>query len=162
MSDLVYTRSPTSNIAKHDRQRSQRWGASSRRPGSGARSVCRLCKVIQWVMTEEQATADSGFSRYVGHSEGALVCIFLLPCLFLCCLSSRNRLSAYFFRDVLLFSCFFGLLTDRGDCLDKVGNVKRHWELRMETNWEGSGDCWQPHDLCSPDVSLPSDQIHFC
>lgn len=118
------------SIAKHDRQRSQRWRASSRGPGYGARSICRLCKVIQRVMTEEQATADSGFSRYVGHSEGALVCIFLLPCLFLCCLSSHNRLSAYFFRDILLFSCFFGLLTDKGDCLDKVGNVKRHWELR--------------------------------
>lgn len=79
------------NIAKHGRQRSQRWGASSRRPGCGARSVYRLCKIIQRVMTEEQATADSGFSRYVGHSEGALICIFLLPCLFLCCLSSHNR-----------------------------------------------------------------------
>lgn len=99
------------------RQRRQRCGASSRRPGCGARSICRLCKVIQRVMTEEQATADSGFSRYVGHSEGALVCIFLLPCLFLCCLSSHNRLSAHFFRDVLLFSCFFGLLTGRGGLL---------------------------------------------
>lgn len=150
------------NIAKHDRQRSQRWGASSRGSGRSARSVCRLCKVIQRVMTEEQATADSGFSRYVGRSEGALVCIFLLPRLFLCCLSSHNRLSAYFFRDILLFSCFFGLLRDRGDCLDKVGNINGHWELRMETDWEGSCVCWQPHDLYSPDISLPSNQILFC
>lgn len=150
------------NIAKRDRRRSQRWRASSRGSSSGARSVCRLCKVIQRVMTEEQATADSGFSRYVGHSEGALFCIFLLPRLFLCCLSSHNRLSAYFFRDILLFSCFFGLLRDRGDCFDKVGNVNGRWELRMETDWEGSCVCWQPRDLYSPEISLPSNQILFC
>lgn len=47
-------------------------------------------------MREEQASADSRFSRYVGHTGGGLFCISPLPCLFLCCLPrSRLHLISY-------------------------------------------------------------------
>lgn len=66
-------------------------------------------------MREEQASADSRFSRYVGHTGGGLFCISSLPCLFLCCLPlSRLHLISYSltpfisgYLSVSSFTCFF-------------------------------------------------------
>lgn len=83
------------DIVNHNRYWRQRWASSCSRSASRGR-VERLCKVIQRVMREEQATTDSRFSRYVGHTGGGLFCIFSLPCLFLCCLPlSRLHLISY-------------------------------------------------------------------
>lgn len=104
--------------SQHDRRRSRRRGACGGRPGSGARSACRLCKVIQRVMTEERATADSSSSRYVGHAQGALSACFSFLCLFFGVVSLRviGYLRAPS-GGISFSSRSFGLLTDPGDCV---------------------------------------------